>query len=341
MQQNTIAKKRIFLALFFCALLFCVVLAIGAGRYPIPFNQVLASLWGAFCSKQANVPVQVYNVVIFLRLPRIVLSVLVGASLSAAGSVYQGVFQNPLASPDILGASTGAAFGAALAILAGKSGLFVVGAGFFCSIVGLALVFLLASTGQNGTFNLLLAGMAVSSLFGAGISLIKLLADPQNQLPNITYWLMGSFAGTGLQNVLLCAAVCAPALFLLFIMRWRANLLYLPTAEMRTAGTNPALLRTVFCALAGLLTAACVAASGQIGWVGLVVPHFTRRFLGGDTQFSLPACAVLGSIFLLAVDTFCRTVFPVEIPLGILTAFLGAPFLLFLLAKGGGGNVKG
>ena len=274
------------------------------------------------------------SAVVNVRLPRVALACMVGCSLSAAGATFQGVFQNPMASPDILGASGGAAFGAALAILLGLSSAFITLFAFAGALLTVALVFLIArrAPGQR-TVNLILAGIMIGSLFSAGTSYLKLVADPSNQLPAITYWLMGSLSGTKHVTVPTAAIPMAIGLVPLLLLRWRLNVLSLGDSEAGALGVNVGALRAALIVCATLVTAASIAVSGTIGWVGLVIPHLCRRLVGSDHRTLLPCSMLIGASFLLAVDDVSRNLFATEIPIGILTAVVGAPFFIWLLLR--------
>ena len=306
------------------------------GRYDVPLPEVvrilLSRLLPVTQTWTDNMAIAVCNV----RLPRILLACLVGCALSAAGASYQTVFQNPMAAPDILGASSGACFGAALAILTGQSSVTVTVYAFCASLLSVALVYLVGSrTRGSRVVNLLLAGIMVGSLFTAGTSYIKLVADPTNQLPQITYWLMGSLSGTRMKTVGFAAVCMAVGLLPLLLLRWRMNLLTVGEEEAQSMGVRTGVLRLVVILCATLLTAASVAVSGMIGWVGLVIPHFCRMLFGYDYRRLIPAAALFGAAFLLAVDDIARLVTTGELPLGILTAFVGAPLFLYLIITGG------
>ncbi len=262
---------------------------------------------------------------------------LVGAALSVAGICYQGMFRNPLVSPDILGASTGAGFGAALAILLGAS-YFGISVSSFC--FGLAAVFvayLISRVSRtNPTTAMILAGMMISSLFSAGTSFIKLVADTDQKLPAITYWLLGSLTSIKQRDLLFLSIPFAVGMLPLLLLRWRLNLLTVGEDEARAMGVNTTLLRLIVVICATLLTAASVSVSGMIGWVGLIIPHICRMLFGYDYRRLIPASAMLGAAFLLVVDDAARLVTTNEIPLGILTAFIGAPLFLYLILSGGG-----
>ena len=318
------------------ALLALFLLSFALGRYGVPLPQVVKILLSDLLPIEQtwtdNMAIAVLNV----RLPRILLACLVGCALSAAGTGYQTVFQNPMAAPDILGASSGACFGAALAILTGQSRVMVMVFAFLSSLLSVVLVYLVGSrTRGSRVVNLLLAGIMVGSLFSAGTSYIKLVADPSNQLPQITYWLMGSLSGTRIQTVTFAAACIFVGLLPLLLLRWRMNLLTLSADEARAMGVNTDRLRLAVILSSTVLTASAVAVSGMIGWVGLVIPHLSRRIVGSDCRRLLPMSCIFGAGFLLLVDNIARTLAAVEIPIGILTAFVGAPFFLYLMLKGG------
>lgn len=318
------------------ALLALFLLSFVVGRYGVPLGQVVRILLsGVLPLGQTwtdNMGIAVLNV----RLPRILLACLVGCGLSAAGTGYQTVFQNPMAAPDILGASSGACFGAALAIMTGQSAVMITVFAFLASLLSVALVYLVGNhTRGNRVVNLLLAGIMVGSLFSACTSYIKLVADPTNQLPQITYWLMGSLSGTRMGTVRFAAVCMAVGLVPLLLLRWRMNLLTLSPDEARAMGVHTDRLRLAVILSSTVLTAAAVSVSGMIGWVGLVIPHLSRRIVGSDCRRLMPMSCLFGAAFLLLVDNMARCLTATEIPIGILTAFVGAPFFIYLMVKGG------
>ena len=318
------------------ALLALFLLSFVVGRYGVPLGQVVRILLSGVLPLEqtwtGNMAIAVLNV----RLPRILLACLVGCGLSAAGTGYQTVFQNPMAAPDILGASSGACFGAALAILTGQSAVMITVFAFLASLLSVALVYLVGNhTRGNRVVNLLLAGIMVGSLFSACTSYIKLVADPTNQLPQITYWLMGSLSGTRLGKVRFAAVCMAVGLVPLLLLRWRMNLLTLSPDEARAMGVHTDRLRLAVILSSTVLTAAAVSVSGMIGWVGLVIPHLSRRIVGSDCRRLMPMSCLFGAAFLLLVDNMARCLTATEIPIGILTAFVGAPFFIYLMVRGG------
>ena len=318
------------------ALLALFLLSFVVGRYGVPLGQVVRILLsGVLPLEQTwtdNMAIAVLNV----RLPRILLACLVGCGLSAAGTGYQTVFQNPMAAPDILGASSGACFGAALAILTGQGAVMITVFAFLASLLSVALVYLVGNhTRGNRVVNLLLAGIMVGSLFSACTSYIKLVADPTNQLPQITYWLMGSLSGTRMGTVKFAAVCMAVGLVPLLLLRWRMNLLTLSPDEARAMGVHTDRLRLAVILSSTVLTAAAVSVSGMIGWVGLVIPHLSRRIVGSDCRRLMPMSCLFGAAFLLLVDNMARCLTATEVPIGILTAFVGAPFFIYLMVRGG------
>ena len=318
------------------ALLALFLLSFVMGRYGVPLGQVVRILLSGVLPLEqtwtGNMAIAVLNV----RLPRILLACLVGCGLSAAGTGYQTVFQNPMAAPDILGASSGACFGAALAILTGQSAVMITVFAFLASLLSVALVYLVGNhTRGNRVVNLLLAGIMVGSLFSACTSYIKLVADPTNQLPQITYWLMGSLSGTRMGTVRFAAVCMAVGLVPLLLLRWRMNLLTLSPDEARAMGVHTDRLRLAVILSSTVLTAEAVSVSGMIGWVGLVIPHLSRRIVGSDCRRLMPMSCLFGAAFLLLVDNMARCLTATEIPIGILTAFVGAPFFIYLMVRGG------
>jgi iron complex transport system permease protein len=306
-----------------------VLVAFTVGRTPVSLPQLWAALSGGELSESLR------TVVWQIRAPRIVAAVAVGAALSVAGAAFQGLFRNPLVSPDILGASAGAALGALLGIFfsLGLAGIQL--AAFAGGLVAVALVYATGSAVRQGDpiLVLLLAGIVIGSLLGAGIGLVKTLADPYNQLPAMTFWLLGSLAGAHADDLPALLVPVALGLGVLLLLRWRLDVMSLPEEEARALGARTTLLRVGIVAAATLVTAASVAAAGIVGWVGLVVPHLARFLVGPSFVRLLPTAALLGGGLLLFIDTLARSVAAVEIPLGILTALIGSPFFIALLGR--------
>lgn len=310
------------------------------GRYALSPGQLVHMLWTWISGGAADWPISDDKVVFAVRLPRVAAAALVGAALAVSGAAYQGMFRNPMVSPDILGASTGAGFGAAVAILLGAGYFGISAAAFCCGLLAVAAAWLVSRLSKaDQAVALILAGMMISSLFSAGTSFVKLVADTQQQLPAITYWLMGSLSSIKDKDVVFLAIPVALGMIPLFFLRWRMNLLTVGEEEAQSMGVNTRRLRGAVIVCATLLTSASVAVSGMIGWVGLVIPHFCRMLFGYDYRRLIPAGALFGAAFLLAVDDIARLVTTGELPLGILTAFVGAPLFLYLIATGGGRRV--
>ena len=311
------------------ALVIAFLAALSVGRFPIAPSQLPAILLGRDESPAALV---FWNI----RLPRVAAAMLVGAALAAAGAAFQGMFRNPLASPDLLGVSAGASLGAVLGIFLGLPVAAIQGLAFAGGIAAVAAVAALggAVRGQGDpVLVLILAGIALGALMGAAISLLKILADPYNQLPAITFWLLGTLSAATRGDILAAAPPAIIGLVGLFLIRWRLNLLTLGEDEARALGVNTGALRAGAVALATLCTAAVTALAGAVGWIGLVVPHMARMLGGPDLRRLVPLSMLLGAAFLLAVDTLARSAGRMEIPLGILTAVLGTPLFLWLLIR--------
>lgn len=306
------------------------------GRYPIDPLDAIAMLLNKlpFVAIDQTWENQDQTIFFNVRLPRILLALMVGCCLATAGAAFQGTFQNPLVSPDILGVSQGAAFGAALAILFGWAGWAISGMAFIMSIATVLCVLLISGRARgNRILVTVLAGTMVSSLFSACTSFVKLVADPSNQLPAITYWLMGSLNGAKMNELGIVAIPMTLGVGTLFFLRWRINILTMGDDEATTMGVNAKRLRIIIIIAATLATAASVAVSGMIGWVGLVIPHLCRMLVGSDYRKLIPASMFMGAGFLLLVDNFSRLITTSEIPIGILTAFVGAPFFLYLITR--------
>ena len=273
-----------------------------------------------------------------IRLPRILLVMFVGASLSVAGAAYQGMFKNPLTSPDLLGASNGAALGACIGLLLGLAGGYVQLFAFLGGILAVALVLLLNKmVDYEPTLSLVLAGILVSSLFSAGMSMIKFMADADDKLPTITFWLMGSFSSVSASDFLVCLAPMLIGFALLISQAWKLNVLSFGDEEARAMGVNTKRVRLLVIAASTLITSASVAVAGVIGWIGLVIPHLSRAIVGPNYKKLLPTSIFVGAVFLLIVDNFARLMATVEIPIGILTAILGVPFFVVIFKR----NMKG
>jgi iron complex transport system permease protein len=306
-----------------------VLVAFAVGRYPVSPSDLIALVSGGTLSNP-----NVETVVLQVRGPRVLAALLVGAALAAAGTAYQGMFRNPLVSPDILGVSTGAALGAVLGIFLSKGVILIQLFAFGGGLAAVALVYSIGSRmrGHDPLLALVLTGVVIGTLLGSAIALLKYLADPYNQLPAITYWLLGSLAAITPKDVFYSIPFVLAGLAPMLLLRWRMNLLALPDDEARALGADTRRLRALIVAAATLMTASAVAISGIIGWIGLLVPHAARLLVGPEFGRLLPLAMLIGAAFMLAVDTLCRTIATIEVPPGVLTALIGTPFFLWLFA---------
>jgi len=324
------------IAILCVALAAVIIGSVALGRYPIGVRELFGILWSRVAEIEPFWTSTQEALLLGHRLPRIALACLVGCALSAAGVSYQGTFQNPMAAPDILGASAGASFGAALAIVLNLGGAWVTLFAFASSLACVGLVIFVGGRAKGKrVIGLILSGIMIGSLFSSGTSFIKLMADPADQLPAITYWLMGSLNGASTRDVLFALVPMVIGLVPLFALRWRINILTLGDEEARTMGVNAPRLRILVILCATLVTAAAVAVSGVIGWVGLVIPHLARRMVGNNYRHLMPASMLFGALFLLLVDDIARNAMATEIPIGILTSFIGAPFFIYLITREG------
>lgn len=317
-------------------LLLLTLAAMTIGKYWVSPANILRVLAAGVTGETANVdPIQqavIWNV----RLPRVLAGLLIGAALASAGATYQGLFRNPLVSPDILGVSAGASLGAVLAIFLAMPVVVIQIMSFCGGLLAVGAVYAVGAAvrGRDPVLTLVLSGVAIGAAVGAGISLIKILADPYDQLPAITYWLLGSLTAVTRADI----AAVLPALVLgllpLVLLRWRMNVMTLGDEEAQTLGVDTRFTRLALICGATLMTAASVSIAGIVGWVGLVIPHIARLLVGPDFRRLLPASIMLGGGYMLVVDGLARSIATTEIPLGILTAVVGAPFFLWLLASG-------
>lgn len=328
--ENRGGGWKIIILLF--TLIFIFIFSFALGRYPVPPGQLLEVLASQIITMEPTWNVTVETVIFQVRLPRILAAILVGAALSTAGAAYQGMFKNPLVSPDILGASAGAGFGAALGIYFSFS---MVGIQLMAFVGGLLAVGLTYGISirirHDPMLALVLSGVMIGSLFTAAISCIKYIADPYDKLPAITFWLMGSLASITSRDVYMVLIPIILGGLLLYLLRWRLNVLAMGEEEAQVLGINTRAMKTIVIICCTLMTAASVSISGLIGWVGLVIPHLARMIVGPNYQVLLPASILLGGAYLLLVDDLARLIASMEIPLGILTALIGVPFFLYLL----------
>ncbi len=304
------------------------------GRFAVAPADVALILWSHVHAIPLALPASADTIVMQIRLPRAILALVVGAGLAVSGSAYQGMFRNPLVSPDILGVTAASAFGAAVALLLSMSALELQLVAFAFGLAGVMLTYLLARVYRSTpVLMLVLSGVIVAAFFSALLSGAKYVADPESKLPAITYWLLGSFNGASMQNLAWAAVPIVAGSVGLMCLRWQLNVLAMGDEEARSLGVRTELLKGGIIACTTLITAASVSVCGVVGWVGLVVPHLGRMMVGPDHRVLLPATCCIGATYLLFVDDIARTATVGEIPLGILTALIGAPFFAYLLRK--------
>ncbi len=331
MSRSAVPGLLIALAVLVVGLLF----AFSVGRYPVSIGDLLNVAAAKLSGRPSDVSAPVQNVILLVRGPRVLAAALVGAALSVAGAAFQGLFRNPLVSPDLLGASSGAALGAVIGIYFSLGILEIQALAFVGGLVAVGAVYFIGSavSPRDPVLVLVLTGVVIGALLGAGVGLMKYMADPYNQLPAMTFWLLGSLAATNVTDLIPLFGPVALGTLVLVALRWRMNVMALPDEEARALGVSTGPLRIAIIAAATLVTSASVATAGVIGWVGLVVPHIARTLVGPDFARLIPAAALLGGGFLLVIDTLARTMTATEIPLGILTAVVGTPFFIWLLAS--------
>lgn len=331
-------KSKLIKTLLWTLPLIVALISIGIGRYHIDFIVQLKILLSQIIPMEQTWTNMEETVVINVRLPRILLAMLIGGGLSIAGAAFQGMFSNPLVSPDILGVSAGAGFGASIGILLFGNGftmqLFALGMG----MLAIGFTFLIGGVKRDmPIFMLVLAGVVTSALFQALISLVKFLADPEEKLPAITYWLMGSLGTASYADLYIGGPLILVGILILYVLRWRLNILSLSEEEATSLGISVTKLKWMVILGATLITAAAVSIAGIIGWIGLIIPHIARMLVGSNNQYVLPASISIGAVYLLIIDNLSRSLTAAEIPLSILTAIIGAPFFAYLLRKTGGG----
>ncbi len=314
--------------------LITAVICLSFGRFSLGVTEIIDIIFGKNSDDTA------YIVLFNLRIPRIVSAMMVGAGLSVAGASFQGLFKNPLATPDTMGVAGGACFGAVLALLFGFNLMAVQIISFVFGLTACFITYRMSSVnGQSGTVMLLLSGITVSSIFSALTSLVKYVADPLDKLPSITYWLLGSMAGLRVKGLLFAVPFVLVGIIIIFFLRFKLNILTLDDEEAASLGENVRLLKLLVIIAATMITASAVAVCGQVGWVGLLMPHLSRMIVGSDNRKVVSLSICLGSSFMLIVDTVARSLAASEIPLSILTALFGAPFFIILLRKTKGINL--
>lgn len=310
-----------------------ILISFWIGYYSLTPGQV----WKAFLTGLGHTTeVESQAVTIFwkIRLPRILSALLIGSSLSVAGSVFQGMFQNPLVSPDILGVSAGASLGAACSIFFGFPYWYTQIFAFAGGVAAVTLSYLISRNSIHAqTLSLVLTGTMISALCNSVVTMIKYLSDPNDVLQQITFWLMGSLTKVNTEGVLWSTPPMLIGMAVIILMRWRLNLLSLDDEEAQSLGMNPRIFRLLFIAASTLLSASAVCLGGLIGWVGLMVPHMARAILGSDYRRLIPGCILLGGVFLLIMDNIARSLLTLELPIGVVTSFIGAPFFVALILK--------
>lgn len=309
-------------------LLFCVLISLSVGRYSLSFNDVIQTLMG-------NGEQMAENIIFAFRLPRVLLAIVVGAGLSLAGAAFQSLFRNPLATPDILGVTNAASFGACLALLFGLSMLYINIIALFFGILSLGLVVLIGYNkyAPYETTTMILGGIIITAFFQSLIGIIKYIADPQDTLPTITYWLLGSLESSLEGYVVFNIIGIILGSSVIFALCWRLNILSLQDDEAKSLGVNLTLLRTSLILSSTIIVACAVSICGVIGWVGLLVPHIARLIVGNENSKLIPLSLLLGAIFLVLIDTLSRTLSSEQIPISILTSLVGAPFFIYILHR--------
>ena len=331
-KNNSLARLILFLVL---VLIFIMIVSLTIGRYSISLKEILDIILGVNKNESANI------VLFQVRLSRIIAAVMIGASLAMSGASYQGIFRNPMVSPDILGASAGAGFGASLAIFLELNGIWIQLIAFIFGLIAVLIAYSISNIISKGsstsTLILILTGTVVGSLFMAFISMIKYVGDPYDTLPSITFWLMGGLTYITTDDILISILPFLIGSTILFLFKWKINVLSFSSDEARALGLDVKTLKGLIIIGSTLLSSLSVAIGGMIGWVGLIIPHLARMLVGTNYKYLLPVSMLIGSIFLLVVDNIARCAFPQELPLGVLTAIVGTPFFLYLLSRVKGG----
>jgi len=320
--------------ILFCVLLILIFICMCVGKYSISATDCIQIIAGSVTGTEGDWSGMDEKLLVGVRLPRVMATVLVGAALALSGAVYQGIFKNPLVSPDFLGVSSGACVGAAIAILLSMTGTFVQVFAFAGGIIAVAITVIIPKAMRSDSnIMLVLSGIIVSGAMSSVLGFIKYIADPQTELAAITYWQLGSFAYVDIEAIAGILPLSIIAAAVLLLMSWWINILSLGENEAKSLGANVGLMRGICIICSTLLTAGAVCISGTIGWVGLVIPHFGRMIAGADNRVLLPATCFIGGIFMLLVDTVTRIIGPAEMPISILTGIIGAPFYAWLLYR--------
>lgn len=319
------------------ALVIIIVASFSVGKYPIPPSELIPAILNSIFNPEAVDP-QTQTALFNIRLPRILVVVMVGAALAAAGAAYQGMFRNPLVSPDLLGASAGASLGTCLALVLDMPSTMVQVFAFVGGMVAVGcVVWLNRVIRYDELLGLVLGGILISTLFQSGVSLLKFLADSNDKLPEITFWLMGGFSRVDQNDLFAIVIPMAAGFGVLMLERWKLNALSFGEEEARSLGINISRVRLVVIFASTLIVSVSVAVSGVVGWVGLVIPHLARAIVGPNYRALIPASMFIGASYLLLVDDLCRMLLSLEIPIGILTAIIGVPFFIVIFKH----NMKG
>ena len=336
MKNNCLIKKGHFTPLavimMFALPVITGLICMCVGRMEVPLSDVVKSIAALFTGQKNNI--QNYSIIVNLRLPRILMAIIVGAGLTCAGNTFQSLFSNPLATPDILGVTSGTCVGAILAIILSYS---ILETQLIALVFGLASVaFTIRIAGQNKSGSmvyLVLAGVIASSLFNAIGSLLKYTADPQDKLPEITYWLMGSFTSATYHKILIGSPFILAGIVIIYLLRWRLNIRALSEDEAKASGIDLKKTRMIFILASTIITASAVSMCGQVGWIGLLIPHCARMLVGSNNRYVVPVSISLGASFMILIDTLSRTLSVIELPLSVLTAIIGAPVFISLLNR--------
>ena len=334
--KNTLDKNRIPPLTIVCLILLPIVISIiciGIGRLNIEVSEIVKFFLKGDISSQHRL------ILANVRIPRIISTILVGASLPLAGLIFQSFFVNPLATPDTLGVASGSSFGAALAILLGFN---IWGIEFTAFAFGILTIILTGITGlkrNESKQTIILAGIIIGSLFQSLIALVKFVADTDTVLPSITYFLMGSFQSIGKETLYVSGPIIIICIIIIFLLRWRINLLTVDDEVVKTLGVNITSLRIVVIICATIITAISIAMAGQVGWVGLIVPHFCRKLVGENHMKLVPFTISIGISFMVIIDTIARSMFAAEIPISVLTSLIGAPFFIYMIRSRDGAKL--
>ena len=313
-----------------------ILISVGVGRYSLNLKKFFEVIWSVITNGKNSVSATDYSVVINMRLSRIVLALVCGGGLAVSGVALQSLFSNPLVSPDTLGGASGASFGAVLALLFKLNLAYVQSIALVFGLLAVYLTYSLSSVkGEQKIVMVILSGMVISSLFSALISLVKYLADTEEILPSITYWLMGSLYTSNWKSIIWGAPSIIVSSIIFILIRWKTNILSLSEDEAKTLGLNLKWIRVLVILLSAVITSSVVSMCGQIGWIGLLIPHICRMIFGSDNMKIIPASISFGAAFLLVIDTISRSISITELPVSILTAIIGAPIFILLLRRTG------